>query len=54
MSYLRDTFKELKLKNENDRLRTALKELLAAWPPDSLPPHALCMKVAEAINNTTS
>jgi hypothetical protein len=40
-------------RTEIDRLREALKELLAAWPADSLPPHALCMKVADAINNPT-
>lgn len=28
----------------------ALEELVAAWPADSLPPHALAMKVANAIN----
>lgn len=33
-------------------LQEALEELLAAWPADSLPPHALCMKVANAINKS--
>lgn len=28
MSYLHDTFKELKLKNENDRLRAALQMMV--------------------------
>lgn len=28
----------------------ALEELIAAWPADSLPPHTLAMKVANAVN----
>lgn len=52
MSYLHGTFKELQLANRVNELREALEELMAAWPTDSLPPHELCMKCAEAINKS--
>lgn len=34
-------------------LLEALQELVDAWPSDSLPPHAISMKVAVAINKAT-
>lgn len=41
------------LQRRERSLRKALKALLEAWPADSLPPHAVAMQVAHAINNET-